>query len=316
MTDLPADGWIAIFLAVVAILVGAVEVRRTAGTQHDGFIWMGVLLAFVPVVKVVQAFRTQGDVTEAAIVATIAGALTVLGLVVISRIAHAFERRFADADRPHASMLVGRLVRLVGAIPLVLGMASALQWDLTALLATAGVLGVAVGFAAQTSLSNLIAGIFLLFDRPFSIGDIVEIDGQQGTVREITLLSTHIRTFDNLLVRWPNQVVLTARIVNFSRFPARRIEMALRVPHEAPLEAVREALVAALLEEPGLLLEPTPEVRFKDMSDNGITLLVRAWAPVDGFLNGRDAFVLRTHRTLAELGVVPRVPAYEVHSKA
>ncbi|MBU4491280.1 MAG: mechanosensitive ion channel family protein, partial [Euryarchaeota archaeon] len=76
--------------------------------------------------------------------------------------------------------------------------------EITGVLAAAGILGIVIGFAAQTSVSNIISGFFLIADKPFEIGEAIEIDGQAGVVLDISLLSTRIRTFDNRYLRIPN----------------------------------------------------------------------------------------------------------------
>jgi small-conductance mechanosensitive channel len=271
---------------------------------------VGLLLALLAALAAADALGYQRweDVDWARVAAM--GLFLFLGSVLVRQTAGAIERSLASTGKRHLSLLVGKGVRYVGLAVVVLVVAQAFGFDLTAVLATAGVLGVAVGFAAQTSLSNVIAGVFLLVDRPFEIGDVVEITGQQGVVQAITLLSTRVRTFENLVVRWPNEVVLKERIVNYAQMPARRLELRVRVPLGSPLDDVRRRLLAALAEQPTLLLEPAPEVRFKDLEDNGVTVMVRAWARVDGWLAARDAFVVGVHDALLASGVVPRVPTY------
>lgn len=238
--------------------------------------------------------------------------LAAIGGIVVRRTAVVLEERLAAGGMAWRSVIVGKAVSYGGAVLLVLLAAETLGLDVSALLATAGVVGVAVGFAAQTSLSNVIAGVFLLLDRPFTVGDVVEIDGQQGVVHRITTMSTLIRTFDNLVVRWPNEVVLKARIVNYAALPVRRIEVAVRVPVDTPLPPLTGALRDALASVPDSLLEPAPEVRLRDLADNGVTILARVWVPRTAFLAGRDAAVLAIQQALLAHGAPPVVPQYEV----
>lgn len=239
-------------------------------------------------------------------------ALGVVGLLIVSRLATWSEQAGRAQGQLHSSIVVGKAIRYVGAVIVAVLVAESMGWDLSAILATAGVVGVAVGFAAQTSLSNVIAGVFLLVDRPFEVGDVVEITGQQGVVLELTLLSTRIRTFDNLVVRWPNEVVLKERITNLSKFPARRLELLVRVPVETPLPSVRAGLLRVLEAEPLVLFEPAPEVRLRDMEGNGVTMSIRVWFAVNDLLDGRDAVILAVNAALSQEGVLPRVPNYAV----
>lgn len=235
--------------------------------------------------------------------------LLALGGPVVVGLGRALARRMSQQGRPHQGMLVYRAITTFGALFLLFSVGQALGVDLTALLATAGVLTVAIGLAAQTSLSNLIAGVFLLVDRPFEIGDTVEIEGRVGVVQAITLLSTHVRTFNNIRVRWPNDVVLKATILNYTRFPARRVDLALRVLVGGDLAATRAAMLDEIEALPLILLDPPPEVLLRGFTDNTVEVEVRAWLAVEDFILGRTALTLAIHEALhrvgAELGPAP-----------
>ena len=236
-------------------------------------------------------------------------ALGAVGGLALVRLAAWAEHVGTAQGQPHAAMVVGKVIRYGGAVVLALLVAEGLGWDLTTLLATAGVVGVAVGFAAQTSLSNVIAGVFLLVDRPFEVGDTVEIGGHEGIVLEITLLSTRIRTFDDVVVRWPNEIVLKERITNLSRLPVRRLQLLVRVPGETDVPPVRDALLAAVRACPRVLLEPVPEIRLRDLDGGTVQVLVRTWHESGVFADGRDEVVLAVHRALRTAGALPPAPA-------
>jgi len=239
--------------------------------------------------------------------------LLVAGGVVVRSLARHLGRRLETDGHRWRAVVVEKTISYGGAVVVLLLVADAVQFDLSALLATAGVVGVAVGFAAQTSLSNVIAGVFLLIDRPFSPGDVILVEGQLGTVDRISMMSTFVRTFDNLTVRWPNEVVLKATITNYSAQPARRVDLVLRLDHDTPVGAVRRALVEAVQACPLVLLEPATEIRLVDLADNGVTLSVRAWVRRTTFLDARDEIITAIKSTLRGMKVQPRVPAYEVH---
>ncbi len=112
--------------------------------------------------------------------------------------------------------------------------------DLTGVLAAAGIVGIVIGFAAQTSVSNIISGFFLLSDKPFEIGEAIEIDGQAGHVLDISLLSTRIRTFDNRYLRIPNSAVANARIVNLSRYEIRRLDIQVGIAYKENIQKALE----------------------------------------------------------------------------
>ncbi|MBM4364187.1 MAG: mechanosensitive ion channel family protein, partial [Deltaproteobacteria bacterium] len=146
---------------------------------------------------------------------------------------------------PNRAVLVGRLVEwgLLG-----LGIAGALEelgFKLHVLLGAAGVASVAIGFAAQTTLSNLISGFFLYGEEPFRIGETIEVDGLIGEVLRVGTLATTLRTPDHRFVRIPNELLIKSKLTNHSRLPARRLEFTVTVPQSTPFEPLRDRLVAA-----------------------------------------------------------------------
>jgi small-conductance mechanosensitive channel len=184
--------------------------------------------------------------------------------------------------------------------------------DLTALIATAGVATIAIGFAAQTSLGNLISGIFLLVDRPFEVGDAIEIDGREGIVLEITLLSVRLRTFDNLLVRVPNDAALKATVVNLTHMAARRVDVPILLPYGSDIEAARETLFQALKRCPQALLDPEPAVVTLALTEHAVRIQARTWVSRPEFVEGRTAVVETIHRTLRDANIRVAFPQITV----
>ena len=162
----------------------------------------------------------------------------------------------------------------------ILVIASALNqlgFDLKVLLGAAGILTVAIGFAAQTSASNLISGLFLIIDRPFIVGDVIDVAGTKGEVMAIDLLSTKIRTFDNILVRVPNETMNKSEIKNLTFFPIRRIDLKFGVGYSSNLEKVREVLMQVVSRNPLCLVEPAPLFVFDGFGDSALNIQFSVW---------------------------------------
>ncbi|MEM8963860.1 MAG: mechanosensitive ion channel family protein [Acidobacteriota bacterium] len=149
--------------------------------------------------------------------------------------------------------------------------------NLDILLGAAGILTVALGFAAQTSVSNLISGLFLLAERPFSIGDLVTIDDVTGEILSIDWLSVKIRKFDNVLVRIPNETVLKTKTFTATRYPIRRVDMMLSLDYATDLRQAVDVLKTVTDSNPLALDEPRPVFFFRGFDDNCITLQFSAW---------------------------------------
>lgn len=161
-------------------------------------------------------------------------------------------------------------------------------FDLTVLLGAAGVLTVALGFASQTSVSNLISGLFLIGERAFEIGESVEIGTIRGEIIAIDWMSVKIRTFDNLMVRLPNETVLKSQITNMSRFPIRRLDQPLSVAYGSDLDQVRDVLNQVIDDHPMCLDEPKPVLFHKGFGDSAILLQLSVWILTPNFLEMKN----------------------------
>ncbi|MBU2560230.1 mechanosensitive ion channel family protein, partial [archaeon] len=144
--------------------------------------------------------------------------------------------------------------------------------NLTAVIAAAGILGVAIGFASQKSVSNIISGFFLMADNPFEIGDAVEVDGQGGFVLDIGLLSTRMRTFDNRYLRIPNEEMSSAKIINFTKYDIRRIDLPIGIAYKEELAEAVEVVANAVKANNFVLMEPEPIVLVTGYGDSSMNL--------------------------------------------
>jgi small-conductance mechanosensitive channel len=227
----------------------------------------------------------------------------------IALVASRAARRFATSRfTPAQAEVAGRLV--FGTVVL-LGIVSALRQvglDLSIFVGAAGLLTVAVGFASQTSASNLISGLFLLFERPFSIRDVIRVGTTTGEVVSIDLLSVRLRTFDNLLVRVPNETLLKSEIINLSYFPLRRFDLQVVVDYDADLEAMSALLVDLANEDPMVMDEPSVVAHFVGFVDRGAQFQVSAWAARDDYLTVKNRLPPALHTGLRRRGVELPVP--------
>jgi small-conductance mechanosensitive channel len=184
----------------------------------------------------------------------------------------------------HASLLAQRIV-FYGV--LMLFFATALRemgFELGLLLGAAGVLTIALGFASQTSASNLISGLFLLAERPFEVGDTIRVGSTTGEVLSIDLLSVKLRTFDNLYVRIPNELMIKSEFATLTRFPIRRIDLQIGVAYKESIEKVRDTLLEVADRVPICLEEPKPLFIVTGFGDSSIDLQLSVWAQRENFL--------------------------------
>ena len=140
-----------------------------------------------------------------------------------------------------------------------------------------GVAGIAIGFAAQTSLFNIISGFFLIGERPFELGDVIEIDGISGTVDTLGLLSLTLRTFDNRSVRIPNETLVKSKVVNVTRHPIRRFNLDIGVGYHENIGHVLSVLKNVAEKNVQCLDEPGPLLIFTGFGDSSLYVLLGAW---------------------------------------
>ena len=164
-----------------------------------------------------------------------------------------------------------------------------LGFNLGVLLGAAGVMSVAIGFASQTSASNLISGLFLLWERPFSLGDVIRIGSTTGEVIAIDPLSVKLRTFDNLFVRIPNESMIKSEVTTLTKFPIRRVDLQIGVAYKEDIERVRHILEAVADKNPLCLDEPKPLYIFEGFGDSSINLQFSVWALKENFLEVKNS---------------------------
>jgi small conductance mechanosensitive channel len=204
--------------------------------------------------------------------------LLVIGFFVAQQLSAFTHRAASKRFSRHQAMLLRRLVFYVLLLIFVISALQELGFQMTVLLGTAGLLTVALGFASQTAASNLISGFFLLFERPFRIGDWIEIKDFAGSVESIDLLSTKIKTANNTLVRIPNETIMKSEITNTSFFKSRRIEILIPIPYKISIEPVKALLIELIREQPEILKDPRPEVILNKFADKESELKLWVWA--------------------------------------
>jgi len=168
--------------------------------------------------------------------------------------------------------------------------------DMTAWLASAGIVGIAVGFAAKDTIANLLSGVFILADSPYKIGDYIVIDtGERGKVTHIGLRSTRLLTRDDLEINIPNAIIANGKIINESsgRHVKSRVRIAVSVAYGSDLEQVKSLLLQVAEREPQICQDPEPRVRFRTFGASGLDLELLVWI-ADPEIRGRVVDALNT----------------------
>ncbi len=204
--------------------------------------------------------------------------LTILGGVLIIRIVMGLAgKTFLRKATEHNRLLGRNIIIYSGTIIVFMTVLGEIGVDLRTILGAAGIVGIAIGFASQTSVSNVISGLFLLSEKPFAVGDVIRVGDKTGIILSIDLMSIKIRTFDNLFIRLPNEKVLNTDVVNITRFPIRRLDLSISVGYKEDIGRVRTLLAEIARDNPYALREPEPLVLFQNFGDSGMEFLLGVW---------------------------------------
>lgn len=178
-----------------------------------------------------------------------------------------------------------------------------LNFDLSGLLVAGGIAGLVIGFASQSVVSNLISGLFLMFEHPVRIGDNINVAGVSGSVEDVRVLSTVIKTYDGIYIRIPNEKVFTSNITNYVHNAARRFEYQIGIRHQDDAnEAIRIAK-EVIATHPFALKSPAPSVFVDNLGDNSINLTAYIWAPARNWWDVRTDLLWKIKLAFEENGI-------------
>ncbi|MGI9056838.1 MAG: mechanosensitive ion channel family protein [Pyrinomonadaceae bacterium] len=149
--------------------------------------------------------------------------------------------------------------------------------NITSLIAGLGIAGLALGFAAKDTLSNIVAGIFIFWDRPFYIGDLVEIEDEYGEVQEITLRTTRIVTPDGIMVSIPNSNIAANKIKSYTMFPHLRLDIDVTIGVGENIENARREILSIIKGDERFMKEPQSSVLVQELGDYYTKLQLRVW---------------------------------------
>lgn len=147
----------------------------------------------------------------------------------------------------------------------------------SSLVAFFGTLGIGVGLALKDNLSNLAAGIIILIFKTYKVGDEVSINGEVGFIYEIDVFSTSIRTYNSDLIIVPNGVIITDKIINYTKIPIRRLKFVIRVSYECDIKSVKASLVKLLEENPLILNDPPIFSHVESYEEGFINIALKGW---------------------------------------
>lgn len=238
----------------------------------------------------------------------------VIGLWMINRFVRVISRTMeARRLEPSLAGFLRNLASIGLKILLLISVASMVGIATTSFIAVLGAAGLAVGLALQGSLANFAGGVLVLLFRPFRVGEMIEAQGFFGTVHEIQIFHTVVKTFDNRTIIVPNGALSNDLIINLSREQNRRAEWTFGVSYEDDMEKVRNIILEQLHADERVLTEPAPTVVLASFGDSSVNFMARAWVNADELWPLTWDINARVKKAFDEADITIPFPQRDVH---
>lgn len=255
--------------------------------------------AYTSFVKWVKGFATWDNFFRLLGVLLIFFALMAIYKVIVRSI-----RKIPEKKLPaHRSVIILKFVKYIYYAILMMFILSLFGIKLSAIWGAAGVAGIAVAFAAQTSVSNIISGVFVIAEKTLKIGDLINVAGETGIVDTIGLLSVKVHTLDNQMIRIPNSTIINSTLRNTSFFDKRRLDVKVSVSYDTDMETALNVLAKAPKYCKDTLKDPVPLVWFDGFGDSGINMTLAVWFKKENFLAAKNETFIAIKRVYDEAGI-------------
>ena len=239
--------------------------------------------------------------------------LAFIGFVIARLVSNAFIRTIGNRFNAHQRLLWRRGIFYFIFLLFIMTSLREAGFKLSVFLGAAGILTVALGFASQTSATNLISGLFLIGEGSFEVGDTIQITlirGQtiEGQVISIDLLSVKLLTLDNVYIRLPNEQLIRTPVMNLSKYPIRRIPITLAINFHEDIIKVRQVLLDVAAKYPLVMDDPKATVTVTAFRESSIELLFAVWCRQENALKVRDEMQERLRNGFLENQIEIPVP--------
>ena len=230
--------------------------------------------------------------------------------ILIKVINSALERsKTEDTVRIFVTNLLNTLLMIVVFIAAI----NQLGIETTSIIAVLGAAGLAIGLALQGSLSNFAAGILIVIYRPYKVGDYIQADSHLGTVLDIQIFSTVLKTPDNKLVIVPNGSIMNGSIVNFSHQAERRVDIIASCSYDDDIDKVKSVLADILSNDERILSEPKPRIALSELADSSVNFIVRPWVKNADYLDVYYSLLEEIKKRFDQEGISIPYPQSDVH---
>lgn len=207
-----------------------------------------------------------------------------VGKIAVSLAVRALRKimRSQDVDETLETFICN-LARTALLVVVIIAAIGALGIQTTSFIAIFGAAGLAIGLALQGSLSNFASGVLIVLFRPYRVGDFVEAAGVAGSIEEVQILTTVLKTGDNKTIIVPNSQIMSSIITNYSANETRRVDMVIGVSYDDDLDKVRNTLNTLIAADDRILDDPAPKVAVSALADSSVNFIVRPWVKTEDY---------------------------------
>ena len=210
-------------------------------------------------------------------------------------------------------IFIANLLNTVFTVIIFVAAINQLGVETTSIIALLGAAGLAIGLALQGSLANFAAGILIVIFRPYKVGDYIEAGTNAGTVKDIQIFSTVLRTPDNKTIVVPNGSIMDGSITNYSEQPTRRIDIIASCSYEDDLDKVKQVLKTILDSEDRILTEPKPQIAVSELAESSVNFIVRPWVNSSDYLPVMYSLLEQIKKTFDQEGISIPYPQSDIH---
>ena len=240
----------------------------------------------------------------------------IIGLVLIKYIMITVNKLVKKSKIPkNAHVFAATTVKIILYFILIMAVCSHLGIDVTTLVATFSIVGVAVSLSIQNTLANVMAGISLLFTKQFDVDDYVDAGGVSGTVKRVGLFNCKLRTPDGKVIYVPNSNIISATVTNFSREPKRRVDITIGTSYSESVDKVKEALMKVINDTPEILKDEDIFCGITSFEESCINYTIRVWVKNSDYWNAYLPMLERIKRTFEKENVEIPFNQLDVHIK-
>lgn len=221
-----------------------------------------------------------------------------------------FEKREMEASlRGFLNSTIGILLKVL----LLVSVAGMMGVEMTSFIAILGAAGLAVGMALSGTLQNFAGGVMILLFKPFKVGDVIQAQGHMGSVNEIQIFNTILKTPDNKTIIIPNGGLSTSSMVNFSTEPRRRVDFTFGIAYGDDVDKAKEVLARLIKEDTHILQDPAPFIAVSELADSSVNLVVRVWAEAANYWGIFFDLTENVYKTFDKEGLNIPFPQMDVH---